>query len=68
VPALPGIKAIDTTGAGDYWAAGFLTGWLKKKPLKDCAAMGARLGAEIVQVIGADLDEATWDRILADFS
>lgn len=65
-PALPGIKAIDTTGAGDFWAAGFLAGWLRGKPLDVCAAWGARLGAEIVQVIGADLPEEKWRHILAD--
>ncbi|MEX0322798.1 MAG: adenosine kinase [Puniceicoccaceae bacterium] len=68
VPALPDIEAVDTTGAGDYWAAGFLTGWIQGKPLETCASMGARLGAEIVQVIGAELNEATWEKVLADFS
>lgn len=67
-PALPGIKPVDTTGAGDYWAAGFLTGWIQGKPLETCAAMGARLGAEIVQVIGAELEDQVWQQILADFS
>ncbi len=65
-PAIPGIKAIDTTGAGDYWAAGFLTGWIRGKPLDVCAEWGARLGAEIVQVIGADLPEEKWQQIIAD--
>lgn len=66
--ALPGIQALDTTGAGDYWAAGFLAGWLRGKPLPTCAEWGARLGAEVVQVIGADLPEETWKAILADLS
>ena len=47
-------------------AAGFLTGWLHGKPLEVCAAWGARLGAEIVQVIGAELPEETWQRVLTD--
>lgn len=67
-PAIPGIQAIDTTGAGDYWAAGFLTGWLRGKPLETCSAWGARLGAEIVKVIGAELPEATWEQILKDMA
>jgi sugar/nucleoside kinase (ribokinase family) len=67
-PAIPGIKAIDTTGAGDFWAAGFLAGWLRGKPLEVCAEWGARMGAEIVQVIGAELPDATWEKILKDFS
>ena len=65
-PAIPGIKAVDTTGAGDYWAAGFLTGRLHGKPLEICAAMGARLGGEIVQVIGAELPDQKWEQIRSD--
>ncbi len=65
-PAVSGIKAVDTTGAGDYWAAGFLTGWIHGKPLETCADWGARLGAEVVQVIGAALPEETWQRVLPD--
>ncbi|MGC9450098.1 MAG: PfkB family carbohydrate kinase, partial [Oceanipulchritudo sp.] len=67
-PALPGIKAVDTTGAGDYWAAGFLAGWLHGKPLETCAAWGARLGAEIVQVIGAELPDENWNKIRGDLT
>ncbi len=58
--AIPGIQAIDTTGAGDFWAAGFLAAWLKGKSLPTCVDWGARLGAEIVQVIGTQLPAQTW--------
>ena len=67
-PAVPDVKAIDTTGAGDYWAAGFLAGWLKGKPLEQCARWGALLGAEVVQVIGAALPEERWKKILGELS
>lgn len=63
-PAVEGITAVDTTGAGDFWAAGFLNGWIEGKPLEECGRRGALLGAEIVQVIGATLPEETWARIL----
>ena len=66
-PALPGIQPVDTTGAGDYWAAGFLSGWLKGKRLETCGHWGSLLGAEIVQVIGASLPEETWERVLPEF-
>ena len=66
--AIPGITAVDTTGAGDFWAAGFLAGWLNGKPLEVCADWGARLGAEIVQVIGAELPDENWDQIKKDLS
>jgi sugar/nucleoside kinase (ribokinase family) len=65
-PAVPNITPVDTTGAGDYWAAGFLAGWLHGKALEICGDWGARLGAEIVQVIGAELPGETWDKIIAD--
>lgn len=63
-PAVAGIKPVDTTGAGDFWAAGFLNGWIEGKPLEECGRRGALLGAEIVQVIGATLPEEAWSRIL----
>lgn len=66
-PAIDGITAIDTTGAGDFWAAGFLSGYLKGLPLGVCAARGARLGAEIVQQIGTELPEDRWETVLASF-
>jgi sugar/nucleoside kinase (ribokinase family) len=62
-PALPGIKSVDTTGAGDFWAAGFLSGWLNDQPLEVCAERGARMGAEIVQQVGTVLSPQTWERI-----
>lgn len=63
--AIPGIQAVDTTGAGDFWAAGFLAGWIKGKPLPTCVDWGARLGAEIVQVIGTQLSREKWTELQA---
>lgn len=45
--------AIDTTGAGDTYAAGFIHGWLRGWPLTRCADLGARLAALTVSQIGA---------------
>ncbi len=56
VAAFPA-KAIDTTGAGDYFAAGFLYGYLQNRSLKECALLGNRLGSAIVQVIGVELPD-----------
>ena len=41
VPAHPVAQVIDTTGAGDLFAAGFLRGLTQGKPLTDCARIGA---------------------------
>jgi sugar/nucleoside kinase (ribokinase family) len=56
-------RAIDTTGAGDLWAAGFLYGWLQGRDLPTCGRYGSVLGAEVVQVIGASIPDTRWDDI-----
>lgn len=53
VNAFPVEKVVDTTGAGDLFAAGFLTGLVKDKDLPDCARLGALAAAEIIQHYGA---------------
>lgn len=58
-------KAIDTTGAGDLWAAGFLYGWLRGKPLMECGRYGSILGAEVVQIMGAGIPDEQWPGILS---
>ncbi|MCB1135345.1 MAG: adenosine kinase, partial [Chlamydiia bacterium] len=61
-PALP-VKAVDCTGAGDLFAAGFLHGWLQGLDPETCGRIGCILGAAIVQVPGAILPEEQWPRI-----
>jgi sugar/nucleoside kinase (ribokinase family) len=53
VPAFPIQKLVDTTGAGDLFAAGFLAGLTKGKDLADCARLGALAAAEVIQHVGA---------------
>lgn len=55
--------AVDTTGAGDLWASGFLYGLVRGLPMDRCGALGAACGSEVCQVIGASIPEAGWDRI-----
>lgn len=57
----PGV--IDTTGAGDLYAAGFLHGYLKGYPLKKCAWIGALTSSYVVKRIGAEIPEAVWEEI-----
>ncbi len=47
------VKAIDTTGAGDSYAAGFLYGWAKQWDLQKCVELGSRVAAEAVAQLGA---------------
>jgi sugar/nucleoside kinase (ribokinase family) len=53
VPAFPVGQVVDTTGAGDLFAAGFLAGLTKEKSLETCARLGALAAAEIIQHLGA---------------
>lgn len=55
--------AIDSTGAGDLWAAGFLYGLVNGYPLEKCGALGSACGYEVCQVMGANIPEAGWERI-----
>lgn len=64
VAALPVERAVDSTGAGDCWAAGFLYGWLRGWPTARCGELASLLGAETVQVLGAQPDPAGWERVL----
>jgi ribokinase len=47
------VKAVDTTGAGDAFCAGFLYGLLKKKSLYDCGRLGNFVASRCVMKIGA---------------
>ncbi len=53
VPAYPVDKIVDVTGAGDLFAAGFLYGYTKNKPLRQCASLGSLAAAEVISHTGA---------------
>lgn len=53
VAATPVDKVIDTTGAGDAYAAGFLYGYTRDEDLAVCARMGGIAAAEVIAQIGA---------------
>ncbi|WP_421995152.1 adenosine kinase [Reyranella sp.] len=53
VPAAPVAKVVDTTGAGDLYAAGFLHGFTSGKPLAECARLGGIAAAEVISHVGA---------------
>jgi sugar/nucleoside kinase (ribokinase family) len=53
VPAEPVGQVVDTTGAGDLFAAGFLVGYSRGRSLADSLKLGAIAAAEVIQHYGA---------------
>jgi len=53
VPAYPVSKVVDTTGAGDLFAAGFLFGLTEGKSLAQCGKLGGLAAAEVISHYGA---------------
>jgi sugar/nucleoside kinase (ribokinase family) len=56
-------KSMDTTGAGDLYAAGFLFGLIKGFPLEKCGNIGALLAANVIEEPGAKISETRWENI-----
>lgn len=53
-------SAVDTTGAGDLWASGFLYGVVEQMPLDQCGHLGSLCGHAVCQVVGANIPEEQW--------
>jgi sugar/nucleoside kinase (ribokinase family) len=56
-------NAVDATGAGDLWQAGFLFGWLHHAGPEICGRIGSILGAAAVSNFGARLPETAWRQL-----
>jgi len=51
-PAQPVPRVLDTTGAGDLFAAGFLFGYTRSLSLKECARIGGIAAGEVISHVG----------------
>ena len=62
---VPGLEAncIDTTGAGDLFAAGFLYGHTKGFSLRRCGELGNLLAAAVIEVTGPKISLNGWEHI-----
>jgi len=58
-----GGKPLDTTGAGDHFAAGFLYGQTQKASLKQSAQIGSMLAGYVIDTIGPEIPESQWEQI-----
>lgn len=56
---------IDTNGAGDAWAAGFLSAYLRDWPLPKCGALASLIGAETVRHLGPIIPHSHWPEVAA---
>ncbi|MFT3737263.1 MAG: adenosine kinase [Breznakibacter sp.] len=57
------VQSIDTTGAGDLYAAGFLFGLINDLPLEKCGRIGAIVSGHVIEVIGPKMDEMRWESV-----
>jgi sugar/nucleoside kinase (ribokinase family) len=57
------VNCIDTTGAGDLYAAGFLYGLLNDLKLPLCGEIGAILAGKVIEIMGAKIPDDAWPQI-----
>ena len=65
VAPVPVAQVVDTNGAGDSWAAGFLFGHLRGWPLPACGALASLIGAETVSHLGPIIPASHWPAVHA---
>lgn len=63
VNAMPVSKVVDTTAAGDFYAAGVMYGLMQGCSLQQCAELGSLLSAHVIQVVGTKLGDDIWAEI-----
>lgn len=66
IAPVPAPRVVDTTGAGDAWAAGFLGGHLRGYALPAAGALGSLLGSESVRHLGPAIPADRWPDIRAE--
>ena len=58
------VQCIDTTGAGDLYASGFLYGYADGLSLEKCGIFGSVLAGHVIEIVGARMDEHRWKKIV----
>ncbi len=62
------VNSLDTTGAGDLYAAGFLYGLIHNKTMEECGHLGALLSGKVIENLGAKISEEGWKFIKSQIS
>lgn len=57
------VHPVDTTGAGDLYAAGFLYGLVNEYPIRKCGELGALLAGNVIEFMGSKMSEDRWREI-----
>jgi sugar/nucleoside kinase (ribokinase family) len=65
IPPIPVPDVIDTNGAGDAWAAGFLYGIVRGRPLGECGRIASIMGSETVRHLGPLIPDSAWAKVKA---
>jgi sugar/nucleoside kinase (ribokinase family) len=58
------VNCIDTTGAGDLYASGFLYGLSEGLSMEACGLYGSVLAGHVIEIVGARMDEGRWKNIM----
>jgi sugar/nucleoside kinase (ribokinase family) len=62
VSAIP-VSCVDTTGAGDLYAAGFLYGFARDLNLENCGKLGSLMAGRVIEIVGARMDSEKFSKI-----
>ena len=57
-------RRVDTTGAGDFYAAGFMSGLCEGLSLRQCGTIGAMAAGKVIEVVGTTFGEDSWEDLL----
>lgn len=58
------VKKIDSNGAGDSYAGGFLYGMCQGLPIEICGEIASTVATEVVKIIGPKLSDTEWDNLI----
>jgi len=61
-------NCIDTTGAGDLYAAGFIFGFANNYSLEICGKIGSLVSGNVVEILGAKMSDEVWEMIHAEIN